>query len=356
LFTGAAGGLLAAHLPGLSDTPAVAVLMAALAVSRVTVMSRQAEPGLDPESRGWVDGLRPAAAERDAVLARLHGLLLRVARQEAGRRNGWLRLSGPDSDDLARQAASDALTAVTVQLHGFHGQSTFSSWASKFAVFGVAAAAGRQFWQTRTLPLDQEDWDRLPFGRQPHDRAERNELVPALRRAVDEDLSGEQRTVFTAVTLHRVPAAALAAALGSDRNAIYKALFEARRILRARLAATGKDLAHLPGAPWAGPPWLDDLLAADPGDAGCDVAFHVLDRYAEAELNGTSPESRFPGSGRAPALLRCLPSGLPGAAGRRGRTARPARLRGDQRADTDCRRRLWPLTPCNNSTRRNLSA
>jgi H+/Cl- antiporter ClcA len=33
LFIGAAGGLLAAHLPGFSETPAVAVLMAAMAVS-----------------------------------------------------------------------------------------------------------------------------------------------------------------------------------------------------------------------------------------------------------------------------------------------------------------------------------
>ena len=124
-------------------------------------------------------------------------------------------------------------------------------------------------------------------------------MLSALRRAVDEDLSGEQRTVFTAVTLHGVPGAAL----GSNRNAIYKALFEARRILRARLAATGRDLAYLPGIPWTGPPWLDDLLAADPGDAGCDLAFHVLDRYAEAELNGTGPESRFPGV--AAHLRRC---------------------------------------------------
>ena len=76
--------------------------------------------------------------------------------------------------------------------------------------------------------------------------------------------------MFTAVTLHGVPAAALAAAPGSNRNAIYKALFEARRILRARLAANGKDHAYLPEDPLTGPPRLDDLLAADPGDAGCD--------------------------------------------------------------------------------------
>ena len=173
-----------------------------------------------------MSGLRSAASERDAVLARLHGLLLDVARHEAGRRNGWLRLSGPDRDDLARQAAADALRAITVQLDGFRGQSRFRTWASKFAVSGVSATAGRRFWQTRTLSLDQEDWDRLSSGLQPPERAERNELLPPLRRAVDEGLSGEQRTVFTAVTLHGVPTA-LAAALGSNRNAIYKALFQA---------------------------------------------------------------------------------------------------------------------------------
>jgi RNA polymerase sigma-70 factor (ECF subfamily) len=302
-FTGAARGLLAARLAGLSETPAVAVLMTAMPVSRVTVMSRRAEPGLDPESRGWMGGLQSPAAERDAVLARLHGLLLHVARYEAGRRNGWLRLSGPDRDDLARQAAADALDAITAQLDGFRGQSRFRTWASKFAVFGVSATAGRRFWQARTLSLDQEDWDRLPCSLQPPERAERNELLPALRRAVDEDLSGEQRTVFTAVTLHGVPTTVLAPALGSSRNAVYKALFEARRILRARLAADGRDLAYLPGALWTGPPWLDDLLGADPGDTGCDLAFHVLDRYAEAELNGTGPDNRFPGV--AAHLRRC---------------------------------------------------
>jgi len=167
-------GLLAVHLPGFPDALAVAVLMAG---STVTVMSGRAEPGLDPESRGWMGGLQSPAAERGAVLARLHGLLLHVARHEAGRRNGWLRLSGPDRDDLARQAAADALEAITAQLDGFCGESMFRTWASKFAVFGVSATAGRRFWQTRTLSLDQEDWYRLPCSLQPPERAERNEIA-----------------------------------------------------------------------------------------------------------------------------------------------------------------------------------
>ena len=214
-----------------------------------------------------MDGLQSAAAERDAVLARLHGLLLHVACQEAARRIGWLRLSGPDCDDLARQAAADALAAITTQLDGFRGQSRFRTWASKFAMSGVSATAGRRFWQTRTLSLDQEDWDRLSSGLQPDERAERNELLPALRRAVDEDLSGEQRTVFTAVTLHGVPAAALAPALGSNRNAIYKALSKRAASCAPAWQLPGEILRTVrePPGPAAR---LDDLLAADPGMRG----------------------------------------------------------------------------------------
>jgi hypothetical protein len=94
-----------------------------------------------------MSGLRSAASERDAVLARLHGLLLDVARHEAGRRNGWLRLSGPDRDDLARQAAADALRAITVQLDGFRGQSRFRTWHPSSRCLACrrrrAAASGR---------------------------------------------------------------------------------------------------------------------------------------------------------------------------------------------------------------------
>ena len=185
----------------------------------------RAEPGLVPESRGWMSGLRSAASERDAVLARLHGLLLDVARHEAGRRNGWLRLSGPDRDDLARQAAADALR-----------RSPCSSTASAARAGSGPGIQVRGVWRVGDgRPPLLADQDTVPGSRrlgpassglQPPERAERNELLPPLRRAVDEGLSGEQRTVFTAVTLHGVPTA-LAAALGSNRNAIYKALFQA---------------------------------------------------------------------------------------------------------------------------------
>ena len=87
-------------------------------------------------------------------------------------------------------------------------------------------------------------WDRLPdrFGISPVDHAEQEDLVAALHRAVEEELTERQRRVFVAIVVNGVPLDALAVQLGSSRNAIYKTMFDARRKLWAALAAKG-DLA-----------------------------------------------------------------------------------------------------------------
>src|SRR5262245_906336 len=196
---------------------------------------------LDSESREWLDGLCSAGSRRDDTLARLHRLLVRVARSEVGRRNSTLRLAGPELDDIAHQAAADALMAIDAKVHGFRGESRFTTWAYKFVSGEVSTKIGRHFWRRNGVSLDQEEWGRLPerVGLQPRARAEWNDLVAALRRAVDEDLTDHQRRLFVAIILNGVPVDALAMELDTSRNAIYKALFDGRRKLRANLAADG---------------------------------------------------------------------------------------------------------------------
>ena len=66
-----------------------------------------------------------------------------------------------------------------------------------------------------------------------------DDLLAALRRAVDEVLSERQRRIFVAIVLAGVPVEAVAAELDTNRNAIYKTMFDARRKIRAELAAEG---------------------------------------------------------------------------------------------------------------------
>jgi hypothetical protein len=66
---------------------------------------------LDRESAEWLRGLGEVGPQREAALARLHELLVHIARGEVARRGPRLRISGPELDDLACQAAADALLA-----------------------------------------------------------------------------------------------------------------------------------------------------------------------------------------------------------------------------------------------------
>jgi RNA polymerase sigma-70 factor (ECF subfamily) len=197
--------------------------------------------GFDTDSAAWVRSLTGDAGQREAALVRLHEMLLRIAHNELRRRSGQLRITGPELDDLAYQATADALLAIMAKVGRFRGESRFTTWAFKFVIFEVSAKVGRHFWANAPVPMAAEDWDRLPerFGLEPAREAEWRELASAVRRAVDEQLSPRQREVFVAIVLDGVPLDALAVRLGSTRNAIYKTMFDARRKLRASLAADG---------------------------------------------------------------------------------------------------------------------
>ncbi len=196
---------------------------------------------LDTDSTEWLRVLAAAGRERETGLARLHALLLRIAHNEVRRRAPQLRIAGPELDDLAYQAAADALVAITGKLAQFRGDSRFTTWAYKFVIFEVSSKMGRHFWRTPGVRLDAEDWDRLPdrFGFSPAQESEWRDLLAALRRAVDAELTPRQREVFVALVLNQIPLDALAARLDSNRNALYKTLFDARRKVRAALAANG---------------------------------------------------------------------------------------------------------------------
>ena len=197
--------------------------------------------GLDPDSATWVLGLGSSGPSHDETVVRLHELLLRVARAEVRRRSGQWSVGGPELDDLAHQAATDALVAVMAKVSQFRGESRFTTWACKFAIFEVSSKIGRHFWQRPAVSMDAEDWDRLPdrLGLDPARVAEWGDVVAALHRAVDDELSDRQRRIFVAIVLNGTPLDALVIELGSSRNAIYKSLFDARRKLRVSLVTHG---------------------------------------------------------------------------------------------------------------------
>ena len=116
-------------------------------------------PALDEESRRWLDDLRGGGATKDEAVARLHALLLRAARFEVARRRPTLpHLRGDELDDIALEAADDALMSVLRRLDDFRGASRFTTWAYKFALLEAAVKLRKRAWQGREVPLEPEAW------------------------------------------------------------------------------------------------------------------------------------------------------------------------------------------------------
>ncbi len=206
-----------------------------------------AELNLDAQSQEWVDALSGTGQRQDGAVRALHDLLLRAARFEIGRRRRDLATSRPgELDDLATQAADDALVAIMRKLPTYRGDSRFTTWAYKFALLEAGVKVRRRAWQEREVPLEDDGWAALADRRAaPDTDAETAELIDAVRRAIGEDLTPHQRAVLIAITLNDVPIDVLAERLCSTRGALYKTLHDARKKLRARLTADGHALDYL---------------------------------------------------------------------------------------------------------------
>lgn len=191
-----------------------------------------------------VERLRGDGPRHDEAVAELHGLLLRAAHFEIRRRSAQLaHVRGEDVEDLALQAADDAFVAVMAKLDTFRGESRFTTWAYKFALYEAAARVRRRSWQHREVVIDADAWLTVPTGDSgPGRQARQSELLEAIRGLIATCLSDRQREVLVALAIQGVPIDVLAERMGSTRGALYKSLHDARRRLRSELAAAGHDL------------------------------------------------------------------------------------------------------------------
>ncbi len=174
-------------------------------------------------------------------MAKLRDVLLRVAYHELSRRRGQLAsIRGAEFDDLAQQAANDALMNILNRLDDFRGWSRFTTWAYKFVMFEVSGKVARHTWHRQPPSREELVFEQLPDPLAPDaaERLEQREQLKALSAAIGE-LTDREREVFVAIALNEVAIDVLAIRLGTNRNALYKNLFDARRNLRASMVAAG---------------------------------------------------------------------------------------------------------------------
>jgi RNA polymerase sigma-70 factor (ECF subfamily) len=191
------------------------------------------------EATDWVTALSAPGPEQDRALRQLHGLMLRAARTQVSRMRPMLAAADPRTiDEIANQAADEAVMALLGKLGTFEGRSRFTTWAYKFAVLQAATAVRSFAWRDRAADIDLLDLaiDVAPL---PGQYAEAADLAAEVRRALDTELSPHQRRIVIGLLVEEIPIDVLAARLGTTRNALYKTLHDARQRLRTHLRLTG---------------------------------------------------------------------------------------------------------------------
>lgn len=202
----------------------------------------------------WLQELRAGGAVQDAAVADLRDILLRAALYFFSRNVGDFK--GLEQDEVMQRAedcAQDALMAVLQHLSDFRGDSKFTTWAYKFAINLAMVAARRERW--KDVSLDELTSSEEPYfsegiledksaGSAPEQSAVQAEIQEVIRTVIERELTERQRQVLVWMVFNEVPMDEVVRHLGTNRNAVYKTLHDARRKLKAGLQARGFDIGE----------------------------------------------------------------------------------------------------------------
>jgi RNA polymerase sigma-70 factor (ECF subfamily) len=199
---------------------------------------------VDRTNQEWLDALRGTG--REDALADLRVLLVR-----------GLRRALPDvPEQNLEDFVQEALLKILSGLDSFRGESRFTTWAFKIAIHEAFTELRRRRWKNVSLQdlvakYDEGDFtpaalaDRAPS---PEQRVTQQMLLEMVHQLIDEELTERQRQAMIAAVFGGMPGDEVARRLGTNRNALYKLMHDARQRLQRRLLAMGLSVDEVMGA------------------------------------------------------------------------------------------------------------
>ena len=191
----------------------------------------------DRTNQEWLADLR--GPEQDQALADLRGILVRGLGYALGSRS--------DVDEtMIEDFVQDALLKILGALDTFRGESKFTTWAQKIAVRVGYTELRRRRWRDVSLNgmIEAGDLGFVPeimvdTSAGPAQQATRRIFLSTLRRLIATELTDKQRQALVAVRIQGMPLEEVARRMGTNRNALYKLLYDARQRLKRSLEAEG---------------------------------------------------------------------------------------------------------------------
>lgn len=191
----------------------------------------------------WLSDLRADGSQRETALADLRAEILHGLPYAL---QNWLAPDDPHFSALLEEVAQETLMRVLAHLDSFEGRSQFTTWAHKIAVRVALTELRRRKWREVSLEglLESKADDITPrrFASptpSPERMVEKAELLKRVEQIINQELTDRQRGAMTALMLKGMPLEEVARRMGTERNALYKLLHDARLRLKRRLALEG---------------------------------------------------------------------------------------------------------------------
>jgi RNA polymerase sigma-70 factor (ECF subfamily) len=203
----------------------------------------------------WLADLRAEPDVQAPALEDLHKRLQRGIFYYLSReRSDLSHLSAQELQQMSEDLAQDATLRVLENLDTFRGDSLFTTWAARIAVRVAISDLRRARYRDFSLDNLTAEGDVLPASANPllgtrpvtpERAAERDEVLRKIDDALSDALTERQRKALIAVVVQEVPLEIVAEQLGTNRNALYKLLHDARRKLKTTLEGQGLSLDYV---------------------------------------------------------------------------------------------------------------
>lgn len=204
----------------------------------------------------WLADLQaegPGRAEAiETLRARLKRGVFYYLRQE---RSDLSDRTEEELSQMAQDFVQDALLKILDKLDTFRGESLFTTWASKIATRVAISELRRLRYRNYSLDHLTADGETMPSitslaispdeAPHPESYTERRDVLSVIEEAIAEVLTERQRIALMAYALDDVPIEELAQRLDSNRNALYKLLYDARAKLKRYMEGQGLNLEYI---------------------------------------------------------------------------------------------------------------
>lgn len=198
----------------------------------------------DRDNDTWLLDLSATGVQRDQALKDLRSILLTGLRSAL---RGWVRSGDREFEELYEDFVQEALVQILDNLESFRDLSRFTTWAHKICIRIALSELRRKRWQDSSLENTLEQSGAVADMKTPEPDAELNTSMTMkwLKTVMIEELSERQMTALTLVALKGMPLEVAAERLGTNRNALYKLIHDARMKLKTRMARDGMKMNDL---------------------------------------------------------------------------------------------------------------